>query len=139
MFVGASPRAAEVGERAVTAITAFELEEAALAFAGGYDPALHFAAAIELDLARLARAQKALAAVSGLMTAHLASTKGKDQAEQLKRDVARRAGTSLKEVDQSVRSARALAGLPELEQAARAGRTLPFSTFWTASAPATTG
>ena len=99
-----------------------EVEQAVLALAGEYQPALEHRAQLELDLSRLIKAHKALGVVISLVTAHLAKGRPKDQAQQLKRDVARSAGSTAREVEGSVKAADALSQLPDAELAARQGR-----------------
>ena len=99
-----------------------EVEQAVLALAGEYQPALEHRAQLELDLSRLIRAGKALGVVISLVTAQLAKARPKDQAQQLKRDVARSSGSSAREVEASVKAADALSQLPDAELAARQGR-----------------
>lgn len=102
--------------------TALEVEEVALAYSTGLEPAAIGRAQLDLEMHRLARSVKAITASLALLAAHKAMCGNKDHAAQVVKDLALLSGTSSREAETAVRAARALRSLPDVDQAARAGR-----------------
>lgn len=105
--------------------TILPIHDAVAAYARHFDPVRFHRAALKLEQQRIIETINMLSALRAVTAARLLEFGGKDDKEQVRRDLANAAGTTLREADRTAAAGRALASNPDVEEAARSGKLSP--------------